>query len=447
MLEVGEQEAASYRHLKVASRLAPRDAGLLFQLSQNRKTAGQLGQALEYLQLAVDLDPENPLYHVEVARLYERVGGHEIAAQESRLADSLHSAFQAYLKALNLAAKRNHEEAARYLAPVLEKHPEFITGTLLADLYRKLGRKEDALSLYLRVLEQDSHHAEAREQGAWIRAQQGFLDSALSLLRRGQRESPNQALIEGYRELLRENWTRAVERFRKAELLHPLDPRLLQLISFCLNAQGKREEALRYLEKAQRFEPGNRDIRRQVREIKLGSANRLLEDKKWALALKAFAELLEAEGPKGEYFLSAAYCRQQLGDLRGAIDDYRSGLGLDPDAIWARINLASSLYLTAAYQEAVIEWEKVLAVRKTSEACFQLGLCYSQLNRSQEAEQILQKALDLGEKTPELLYNLGIVRLHLKKFDNARSLIRRAARGGYEPARRLEVRQLAVDSN
>lgn len=438
LLDIRQQGAESYRQLKVARRLAPRDASLLFQLSQNRKSRGQLGQALEYLQQAVDLDPENPLYHTEISRLYERIGAQETAAREAEVASSLHSAFQAYLKALNLSMKQGQEEAALYLAPVIRKHPEFITGAmLLADLYRKLGRKKDALRLYLSVLERDPYQIQAREQSAWIQVQQGSLDSALGLLRGSQQESPNQALIEGYRELIRENWTGALQRFQRVEWLHPLDPRLLQLISFCFNSQGEREEALRYLEKAARLEPGNSDIRRQAREIRLERANELVAEEKWGAALKAFTELIEKEDPRAEYLLNTGYCRQQLGDLSPAIDAYRSGLQLAPRATWARINLASSLYQVSAYPEAAAEWEKLLDMDETPEAYFPLGLCYSRLNRIQEAEQVFQKALNLGQETPVLLYNLGIVRLRLKKLDAAWYLIHRAAKAGYGPARRL----------
>lgn len=438
LLDTQERSEESYRQLRVAYRLAPRDASLLFQLSENRKLEGHLAQAAEFLDLAIKLDPENPLYHSEISRLYRQIGENEIGAREAEIAESLRRAFQVYLKALKLAVKEAHKEAAHYLAPVVQKHPEFLTGTmLLADLYGKSGQQERALELYLQVLERDPYQVQAREQGAWIKAQQGSLDSALTLLRESRWESANQVLIEGYREVVRKNWEEALDRFRKVEWLHPLDPRLLQLIGFCLNAQGKKAEALRYLDKAKKIEPDNQEIRHQVTEIKLEAARQLVCEKRWQLALQAFTKLIGEEGAEAEYLFNRGYCYQQLGNLKRAAGDYRSGLRFNPNATWARINLASSLYLDADYQASVAEWERVLKKHKTPETYFHLGLSYSQLGRIQEAEQVFQKAWSLGYQTPELLYNLGIVKLRQKNVDRAWYLIRRSAAAGYEPARQL----------
>ncbi len=438
LLDTQDRSEESYRQLRVAYRLAPRDASLLFELSENRRLAGNLAQAVEYLDLAIKLDPENPVYHREISSLYRHIGENEIGTREAEIADSLRRAFQVYLKALKLAVKEAHEEAAHYLAPVVQKHPEFVTGTvLLADLYQKSGQQERALELYLQVLNRDSYQVQAREQSAWIKAQQGSLDFALKLLRESRWESANQVLIEGYREVVRENWEEALDRFRKAERLHPLDPRLLQLIAFCLNAQGKKEEALRYLGKAERIDSGNQEIRRQATEIKLEEARQLVREKRWQRALQAFTKLIREEGAEAEYLFNRGYCLQQLGDLKRAVGDYRAGLRFNPNATWARINLASSLYLAADYQGSAAEWERVLRKDNTPKTYFHLGLSYSQPARIQETEQVLQKAWNLGYQTPELLYNLGIVKLRRKKVDTAWYLIGRSAAAGHEPARLL----------
>ena len=120
---------------------------------------------------------------------------------------------------------------------------------------------------------------------------------------------------------------------------------------------------------------------------------------------------------------------------------YRSGLARDPSAGWARINLATSLYLLTRFEEALAEWEEVTSRNPTPEYLLQLGLCYSQLQRDPEAEAAFERALKRGLDTPELLYNLGITRLRLSKTGEARELIRRAARQGYPPAVDLLLRQ------
>ncbi len=54
-----------------------------------------------------------------------------------------------------------------------------------------------------------------------------------------------------------------------------------------------------------------------------------------------------------------------------------------------------------------------------------------------EAEYAFNRAVQLGDQRPEVLYNLGLSRLRSKKLEEARDLIRRAAVAGYPPAREL----------
>lgn len=438
LLEAEKEPKEAYRQLRLAYQLSPTDAGLLFQLSQNRKRAGENEQALEFLELAAGIDSENPLYRSELSLLYEREGEKELAAEEAQKAVSLRQAFDVYLWALRLAGSKRNLEAARVLEPTVREHPEFTTGSLLlADLYRKLGQEKAALDLYLRVLDRDPSQSAAREAGAWIEARQGSLDRALLLLETTQGDSPNQVLFQAHREVLRENWPRALEYFRAAERENPLDPQLLQLISFCLNAQGNREEALRYLEKAQQLEPGSPAIRRQILEIKSEEAFQLLRERRWKKALDVFAQLAGEEEGRSDYFLKMAYCHQQLGEIQSAVNRYQTGLRLDPKATWARINLATCLYRLSRYQESVRQWEDIPGEERTADSYFQLGLSYAQLDRIAEAERAFRKALDLGKDSPELLYNLGVVQLRQNRPEQAWPLIRRSSNAGYEPAQRL----------
>ena len=98
----GEEETAN-EQLKLAYRLAPRDSKLLFELSQRRRLAGHLFQALEYLELATEVDPENPLYHGRLSDLYEQLDQTERAGEEAKRESDLRQAFEQYLTAMSLA--------------------------------------------------------------------------------------------------------------------------------------------------------------------------------------------------------------------------------------------------------------------------------------------------------------------------------------------------------
>ncbi len=432
----GEAEGAQ-EQLRFAYRLAPRDPQLLFELSERRRLADQPFQALEYMELASEVDPENPLYHNLLSDLYAQVGQEERAREEAIREQDLRWAFQEYITAIEFAMRGQKTEAIHILEPVVQRHPEFVTGTmLLADLYQKLGQESRAFELYLQILERDPFHASARDKGAWIRVEQGLLDSALQLLEESGFQTPNYTLIAAYQRLLQEDWAEALRYFRLVEIQNPLHPGLLQLISHCLNAQGKREEALQYLAKAETLRPDDTEIELQIRDIKFRHALSLLSQKSWRAALEAFQELMK-EDVQTEYLLRIAYSHQKLGELSQAAQEYRVGLESDPTATWARINFASCLYRLAQYEEAASQWELILTQSKTSEAYNQLGLSYSHLGRFPEAEYVFGKAVELGDERPEVLYNLGVSRLRAKKIAEARYLIRRAAMAGYPPARAL----------
>ena len=442
LLEAQGEGEAAYQQLKLAYRLAPRDPTLLFQLSEKRSSAGHLFQALEYMELATDVDPENPLYHDKLSDLYEQLGQKEKAREEAQREQDLRLAFEKYITAMRLALRGKRIEAIGILEPVVQTHPEFVTGMmLLADLYQKLGQESRAFDLYLKILERDPFHSSAREKGAWIQVQQGLLDSALRLLEESGVQTPNYTLIAAYQRLTQEDWAGALGYLREVEARHPLHPGLLQLISYCLAAQGQREEALRHLAKAETLRPGDPELKLQRREIKFQNALDLLSQKKWRAALEALQKLMR-EDVQAEYLLRIAYAHQQLGDLSLAAQEYRAGLESDPTATWARINFASSLYRLGEYQEAASQWELILTHSKTSEAYYQLGLCYSHLDRFPEAEYAFGKALELGDQRPEVLYQLGVSSLRAKKIAEARNLIRRSAMAGYPPAREL-LSQLA----
>jgi tetratricopeptide (TPR) repeat protein len=437
LLEIQGDQAKSDEQLRLAYHLAPDDPGLLFELSERRRRAGTPVQAQEYLEMAIEIDPENPLYHDRLADLYGDLGQEEEAEAQARLSRALHAAFESYIQAIRLSVRGRKGEAITILEPIVEGRPEFVTGMmLLADLYQKLGRQSQALATYLKILERDPLQSSAREEGAWIQAQQGFLDSALDLLEASDPPTPNRTLLLAHQQMTQENWSEALRLLREVETENPLHPRLLQLIGFCLNAQGQTDEALAQLDKALSLRPEDPDIRLQIREIKYDVALVFLNQGRYKRALTNLEELWK-EDVQPEYLLRMAYSRQQLGDLNGAVNDYRAGLTGDPTADWARVNFATSLYLLGNYREAAAQWELLLADSKTAENYYQLGLCYFHLDRFPEAERALARAVEMGNQRPEVLYSLGASRLRLNRGDQAWDLIRRAAAARYPPAQQL----------
>ncbi len=428
----------SSQQLRKAHILAPGDARLLFQLSEERRLGKQWSQALEYLELAAEADPENPLYYERLGSTYEQLGEHAAAREQRQRAERLGRAFEDYAHALLRRRRGFVSEAVRNLKRALWLNPEFVTGKLLlANLLQQLGKKEESLELYLEILDQDPSQVAAREQGAWIRVESGRLDSALDLLKGAQVTSPNQALVEGYRSMVREDWEAALQHFGTAEAANPLTPSLLKLVSLCLQELGRTEEALTYLDKVQRLQPDDPTVREQILGVQLETGIRHMEAKRWKAALEIFESAIGKGSADSDTYLRSAYCHQRLNQLRKAVRVYRVGLASDPTAAWARTNLAVCLSRLRRHQEAVEEWQEIVRESRTPEAYLQLGLSYSHLQRFPESEKALRQARELGIDSPRLIYHLGLAKLHNHQLDEAWNLIHRAARAGFEPAREM----------
>ena len=425
----------SSQQLRESHILAPGDARLLFQLSEERRHKKQWSQALEYLELAAEADPENPLYYKRLGSTYEQLEEHDSAREQRQRAERLGRAFEDYAHALLLRRRGFVSEAVRNLKQTLWLNPEFVTGKmLLANLLQQLGNKQESLELYLEILDQDPSQAAAREQGAWIRAEDGLLDSALDLLKGAQVTSPNQALVEGYRSVIREDWEGALEQFRLAEAANPLTPSLLKLVSLCLQELGRTKEALSYLDKVQRLQPHDPTIREQILGVKLQTGIHRMEAKEWKAALEIFEPAIGKGSADSDTYLRSAYCHQQLNQLSRAVRLYRVGLASDPTAAWARTNLAGCLSRLGRHQEAAQEWQEIVHKSKTPEAYLQLGVSYSHLRRFPESEEALRRARELGNGSPRLIYHLGLAKLHNHRLREAWDLIHRAASAGFEPA-------------
>ncbi|MDE2665101.1 MAG: tetratricopeptide repeat protein [Acidobacteriota bacterium] len=442
LLGIQGREEDSYEQLRIARRLDPADASILFRMSEKERAAGRTATALESLKLASGADPENPLYHSELAQLHSQLGQEREAAESAGKARELYQAFEDYIEALSLMGQGKILQALPLLEPAVERHPEFTSGSLLlADAYQRLDRPQPALQLYLQTLERDPSNTKAMQEATWILAGRSDFGSALRILAKVPRAHLNQSLIEAYWKQDQQQPEAALERFRRVESRNPLNPGLLQWISYCLYTQGQKEEALRVLRKIADLRPDDAGVQRRIGEIELEGrremAFRHMEAKNWAAALAAFSDLAGDSQPgdrQASYQLHLAYCHQQLGQLRQAARAYTSGLRSHPQAHWARLNLASTLYRLSRFREAVEQWERLPVPSKTAPIHFQLGVCYLHLDRYDRAEAAFRQSLAKGNRSPQLFYNLGTTLLRRFKTAEGWALIRRSAAANYPPA-------------
>jgi tetratricopeptide (TPR) repeat protein len=333
---------------------------------------------------------------------------------------------------------------------LVQKHPEFVTGALfLAGLYSRMGHEQQALDLYLAVVRRSPSQAVARQEAAYILAQKGKHREALKTLGQLPQEDSTRSLFEAYSREQASDYAGALTTLRRVQSENPLNPDLLIWIAHCLRAAGQHRQALEVLGKADRLRPGNAAIQEQARQVQIGyrreTASQFFQARQWKAALRELAALAETAEEKADdatILFQIAYCHQQLGNFKEALRHYRHGLQADPQASWARQNLAVILYQLGLYQEAANEWERVPPKQRPPQIWQQLGFCYAYLGRYEAAESSLQTALNSGLATPPLLYHLGVTRLRRMQSEDAWRLIRRSAAANYLPAKNL-LRQQA----
>ncbi len=445
LLDVTGYHNEAYDELKMVHRLSPEDTSILFQLGEKERMAGRLEEAQQSLQLASRLDPENPLYHSALAQLLEQLGETGRSREEAEKSRDLSRAFDTYVEALQLTEAKDLDRAVAILRPVVDRHPEFLTGALfLAGLLSRTGNQQQALQLYTKILEANPSQRSARSEASWILTQKGEYSKALETLGKESHEDANGQLIVGYEREQLADYGEAIKSLRRVLNQNPLNSDLLLWIAHCLQRSGRREEALEMLagtEGLRRDNPALEVRARQIRwEIAREKAFQLFEASQWKNALMAFSNLKEMPGhdDDAEIQLHIAYCRQQLHDLTRAAQDYRMGLELEPRASWARKNLAGILYQLGHFRDAIDQWKQLPTESQDSGVLYQLGLCQAYLGRFDEAESSFQSAMDHGHPTPELLYNLGVIRLRrMGAGAEGWDFVRRSAAANYGPAQNL----------
>lgn len=396
---VGRHEEA-LSHWYAAWRLNPDDPTLLRHAAAAEIRRGRRGQALELLELAAEMDPENPLYPREVARLWSEPApgwtpDEEEAARWGRRYRLLERAFETLSRAVDAAARGHREEAIADLRAVLREVPEFATGAAyLGHLLEASGRREEARDYFARALGMRPSWNGVREAAAWLDLEAGRVDAAVDLLASGRRFTPNLLLFEAHRRQLAGEWQVAVELLRRFEELYPLDVRALRLIAHALHRLGQPAEALVYLEKAYRLE-ADPEVLKEARRIRYEDALQKESAGAWEAAERALGRLV-AEEDLPEYRLRWAYSLQNLGRYPEAIDAYRKGLSETPGEDWARSNLAWCYFVLGDYESAAEAWSDSVARMRRPADLFNLGLTRLRQYRDVEGWKLVREAAEFG---------------------------------------------------
>jgi tetratricopeptide (TPR) repeat protein len=287
----------------------------------------------------------------------------------------------------------------------------------LANVYRMIGKPDQAISLYKSVLDNDESNLDALINLGMLSEQENDLEKALTY-------------------------------YRKASDIYPDSVTPLLLAGKACLSNAASEDARKYLEKALAIDTGNPDVHYNLALTFYNSGN-------YDESIKHFTDYLESKPDNIEatYNLALAFIKagknedalikletvikyeptharalyhagninRELGKNEDAEDLLRLSAHYMPERADVHFALASVLRQEdETKEEAISEFERAIELKPDFAECyFQLGTLQIGLTQFDKALQNLNKAIELDPDYIDAINNKGMVYRYLGKYDDA----------------------------
>ncbi len=376
--------ADSWRH---AVELDDDDGESWFQLAAAEARLGHFTTADSTLAEAVAINPVRPGALFLEGWIQESLGHPERAIQLYRHHLELHSGDQVTRRRLvNLLANAGQltqaYDEARVVGAAEPDNPDAIT--MEADLALRLGHEQHARELLDRLQRVDPDDAERVGRVVDVLARRGHGPEAVARA---------------------ESWAGS----------HPQDYQGQMLVAEARAQSGDFDSGLAAARRAVQMAPDSLGPR-----VMLGGL--LQGRKRYAQAESVWVDLIQRVPSVVSARLNLAFCREQQGDLSGAVGAAREVLGRDPDNASA-LNFLGYIYADHAQHldEAQDLIRRALEQEPDNGAYVDsMGWVYYRLGRLTDARRELERAVELTHGDPVVREHLGDVYRDMKLFDLAR---------------------------
>jgi tetratricopeptide (TPR) repeat protein len=323
------------------------DAGLLLEKLQNRQkskagpvsaeeqyadiqamiNAGRTDEAVSAFETLLESYPDFALAHNDLGVLYYQQGSKDRALNSYETAASLepgNTTFQKNLADYYYVEQGRVEDAMRIYVKVLESDPEDVEILMiLGHICVALHKFEDAETFYNRVLAVEPWNAEARDN--------------LEKLSRRPAEMPAGANPEDqYESILKQidsNDGEAVDLLENFLQAHPRFALAHNDLGVLYYNQGEKEKALDHYEQAVRLEPQNANFQKNLADFYFVESGRI-ED-----ALAVYNQVLELDAADVEALMSIGLICEALERPEDAVHFYNRVLENEPWNVDARERL------------------------------------------------------------------------------------------------------------
>jgi FimV-like protein len=425
-----EKSADFFRRLR---QVAPAELAAYYSEAQALIELKRYDDAIEVLKKGLEIRDDIPNYLVLLAELYTRNGDLEAAARvyERGLAHGPDPRLNEGL-ARTLVGLGRGEEAV----PILERMTAMLPHNAdlkldLARAYRQAGSLDRAQEVLEEIHSTDSSNLQIQYELASVLSLKGEVDQAADMF-----------------EALLDSETGTARSFR---------PLFMTNLAWLRQEQKRYDEAIELLKQVIEANPDDLDVR--LRLLRVYQAADRVED-----ALVLSAELQEKEGTdpyviiaRGQVLASAGRVDEAIGLLKDSASSssnpeifyvaasqvylseeryvdaqavVKEGLAGAPDSERLRFQLAAAYERQKDYSSAEEEFRRLIAANpESAEALNYLGYMFAEQGiRLTEAQELIQRAVDLEPRNGAYLDSLGWVYFKQNRLDEAEEHLREAAR-------------------
>jgi len=372
-------------------------------------------EAIEYFKTALAIDPKYANAHMELAYNKLLKYDSEKIIDVTLLQDSL-----------------DHYKEAFNIDPSAFKYFDY---TNLGEVYRKLGKFDEAIENFKKSIELDPHHSRAYNGLGNVFYAKKEYNNALEQYKKALDNKPDDSILADnvgscYREL--REWDQAITYYKKALDLNPKDGLALGYLGEVYYSINKYEEAGKYIDKALKEEPEY-----FLHYYWMGMV--LREQKQWDRSISYFKKAIEKNPqdsvsyydlslvyfekglfteaadvlkeaanikPYPIYFseLSEVYSRLRMWDeavkYAKLADENAKKINPDDGSYTASLSNVYNekglyLYNHGQHAEAVTEYKNALNIRENDTYYWNIHLAFRALKNLGEAKKFLAKAIKL----------------------------------------------------
>ncbi|MDH5694677.1 MAG: tetratricopeptide repeat protein, partial [Gammaproteobacteria bacterium] len=374
LMERGRLDEAEARFVR-ALQVDPRNAEANFRIGHAHLLRNNLEKALDYMLQATGFEPENTLYAMNVAQIYERMNNLEEAIKE-------------YERIINVS----NEEKVRKTA---EKRMTLASGRLMA----QKGEVNAALLLFNGLL---------LEYPEDVKVLQNI---ALAYLNLKRTEEAEQIL-------------------KKLERITPNDVQLQMQLANLYEGEGKIDRAVVHLQKFINVQKRGPQVKSTMLRMTMLEGDIAMNKEDWDGAVKIFSRAINLDSRFVKAYFTRGSAYALAGKKKEALKDFDVVLKLDPDNLNVRINISNIYIEQKEFDKAKVLLDYVISNDRSGyfEKSAKARLNYMhtvvadealKAGNVEESFKEYEKALEFYSGNVKANFNRGLILVNQGKLEEA----------------------------